>query len=46
MEITGVSIFILLLYVSGIVFAIVALIYFIIKRVEAKKKEDFQKRNN
>ena len=46
MEITGVSIFILLLYGSGIVFAIVALIYFIIQRIEAKKKEDFEKRNN
>ncbi len=46
MEIVGLSVFVLLLYVGGFVFALIALIYFIVKRVEAKKNEDFEKRNN
>jgi len=42
----GLGILVLLLYVGGIIFVIAALIYFIVKRVEAKKNEDFEKRNN
>lgn len=46
MEIIGLSVFVLLLYVRGFVFSLIALIYFIVKRVEAKKNEDFENRNN
>lgn len=46
MEFLGLSVFVLLLYVGAFVFALVALIYFVIKRVEAKKKEDFENRDN
>ena len=42
----GLSVFMVLLYVAGLVFVIIALIYFIVKRVEAKKDEDFENRNN
>lgn len=46
MEIIGLSVFVLLLYVGAFVFALIALIYLIVKRVEAKKNEDFENRNN
>ena len=46
MFIAGLGGFIILLYVLGIVFLAGALIYFIIKRVEDKPKEDFEKRDN
>ena len=46
MAIAGLGVFMLLLYIGGFVFVVAALIYFIVKRVEAKKKEDFEKRNN
>lgn len=42
----GLSLFVLFLYLLGIIFVIAALIYFIVKRVEAKKNEDFEKRDN
>ena len=44
--IAGFGIFVLLLYIGGAIFVIGALIYLIIKRVEVKKREDFEKRNN
>jgi|GEM_PF-3058728 len=46
MVFAGLGIFMLLLYVGGFVFVVAALIYFIVKRVEAKKNEDFEKREN
>jgi len=46
MMIAGFGIFVLLLYIGGAIFVIGALIYLIIKRVEVKKREDFEKRNN
>ena len=46
MVIAGLGVFMLLLYLGGIIFVIAAFIYLIVKRVEAKKKENFEKRNN
>ena len=46
MAIAGLGIFMLLLYLGGFIFVVAALIYLIVKRVETKKKEDFEKRNN
>lgn len=46
MFIAGISALVLLMYIGGIIFVVVALIYFIVKRIEAKKQEDFEKRDN
>ena len=46
MAIAGLGIFMILLYLGGFIFVVVALIYLIVKRVETKKQEDFEKRNN
>lgn len=46
MVFAGLGIFMLLLYLGGFVFVVAALIYFIVKRVEAKKNEDFEKRES
>ncbi len=46
MAVAGFGIFILLLYAIGSIFIIAALIYLIVKRIETKKTEDFEKRNN
>lgn len=35
-----------LLYLGGIIFVVVALVYLIAKRVDDKKQEDFEKRDN
>ena len=37
---------ILSLYGLGVIFVVVALCYLIVKRMEDKKKENFEKRNN
>jgi hypothetical protein len=42
----GLGMFVLLLYVGGIIFVISALIYLIVKRIESKKAEDFEKRDS
>lgn len=42
----GVAIGVVLLYALGIIAAIVLLVYFIAKRVDDKKREDFEKRDN
>ncbi|MCB0401300.1 MAG: hypothetical protein KDD41_04405 [Flavobacteriales bacterium] len=46
MAIAGIGIFILFLYIAGAVFVVGALIYLIVKRIEDKKHEDFEKRDN
>lgn len=46
MAIAGLGIFMILLYVAGFIFVVVALIYLIAKRVDDKKREDFEKRDN
>ena len=46
MAIAGLGIFISLLYLAGFIFVIIALIYLIVKRIETKKQEDFEKRDN
>ncbi len=46
MLIAGLSIFILLLYIGGVVFVVGILIYLIAKRIEDKTKEDFEKHEN
>ena len=42
----GLGVFMALVYVGGFIFVVAALIYFIVKRVDAKKKEDFEHRDN
>ena len=46
MAIAGISLFIILLYIGGFVFVVGALIYLIAKRIDDKKREDFEKRDN
>lgn len=42
----AISLGIIFLYGLGILLAVVALIYFIAKRIDDKKREDFEKRDN
>lgn len=42
----GIGIFMILLYGVGFIFVLVALIYLIAKRIDDKKREDFEKRSN
>lgn len=46
MAIAGIGIFILLMYLGIAVFVVGALIYLIVKRIDDKGKEDFEKRDN
>jgi hypothetical protein len=40
------SILVFIIYGVGITFGLIALIYLIAKRIDAKKREDFEKRDN
>ena len=42
----GAAIGVVLLYALGIIGAIILLVYFIAKRVDAKQREDFEERDN
>ncbi len=46
MAITGIGLFILFLYIGGVIFIVGALIYLIAKRIKDRQKEDFEKRQN